>query len=238
MTPHASTTGRNCAESPHDPSARESLRRGGAAGGLAPAWAAHAYAQFGDIKYPPGFAHFDYVNPAAPKGGSIVLVPPTRVSNFDKYNPFTLKGIAPPGLDGLVFESLLTRNFDEPTTAYGLLAEDVEVAADRRSVTFRLRRIARFHNGDPVLAQDVKHSFEMLTSKQAAPQLRSYFSDIERVRTVDDRTVIFEFKRVNAELPLIAGDMPVFSRKWGPASRSTRSSPTSPSAVARTRSAR
>ncbi|NMS37470.1 ABC transporter substrate-binding protein, partial [Vibrio parahaemolyticus] len=106
-------------------------------------------------------------------------------------------------------------NFDEPTTAYGLLAEDVEVAADRRSVTFRLRRIARFHNGDPVLAQDVKHSFEMLTSKQAAPQLRSYFSDIERVRTVDDRTVIFEFKRVNAELPLIAGDMPVFSRKWG-----------------------
>ena len=187
----------------------------GLLGGLVPAWAAHAYAQFGDIKYPPGFAHFDYVNPAAPKGGSIVLVPPTRVSNFDKYNPFTLKGIAPPGLDGLVFESLLTRNFDEPTTAYGLLAEDVEVAADRRSVTFRLRRVARFHNGDPVLAQDVKHSFEMLTSKQAAPQLRSYFSDIERVRTVDDRTVVFEFKRVNAELPLIAGDMPVFSRKWG-----------------------
>ncbi|HWP18889.1 MAG TPA: extracellular solute-binding protein [Burkholderiaceae bacterium] len=183
--------------------------------GLSPAWGAHAYAQFGDIKYPPGFPHFDYVNPDAPKGGAIVLVPPTRISNFDKYNPFTLKGIAPPGLSGLLFESLLTRNFDEPTTAYGLLAEDVDVAPDRRSVTFRLRPNARFHNGDPVRAQDVKHSFDTLTSKHAAPQLRSYFSDIEAVQVIDDRTVRFDFRRVNAELPLIAGDLPVFSRKWG-----------------------
>jgi microcin C transport system substrate-binding protein len=178
-------------------------------------WAAHAYAQFGDIKYPAGFAHFGYVNPQAPKGGEITLVPPTRLSNFDKYNPFTLKGSAPPGLGALVFETLLTGTLDEPTTAYGLLAEDVTVAPDRLSVTFRLHPKARFHNGEPVLAADVKHSFEQLTSKEAAPQYRTYFGDIKGVTVLDARTVRFDFRRVNPELPLIAGSLPVFSRQWG-----------------------
>jgi len=179
------------------------------------AWAAHAYAQFGDIKYPAGFAHFDYVNPQAPKGGEITLVPPTRLSNFDKYNPFTLKGSAPPGLNALVFETLLTGTLDEPTTAYGLLAEDVRVAPDRMSVTFRLRPQARFHNGEPVLAADVKYSFERLVSKEAAPQYRTYFGDIQGVTLLGERTVRFDFRRVNPELPLIAGSLPVFSRRWG-----------------------
>ncbi len=180
-----------------------------------PAWAAHAYAQFGDIKYPPGFAHFDYVNPAAPKGGEITLVPPTRLSNFDKYNPFTLKGSAPPGLGGLVFESLLTGTLDEPTTAYGLLAQDVTLARDRLSAVFTLDPRARFHNGDPVLAADVKHSFDKLTSQEAAPQYRTLFGEIRGVTVLDERRVRFDFRRVNAELPLIAGSLPVFSRKWG-----------------------
>ena len=114
------------------------------------AFAAHAYAQYGDIKYPAGFAHFEYVNPQAPKGGEIALVPPTRLSNFDKYNPFTLKGSAPPALGSLVFETLLTGTLDEPTTAYGLLASDVSVAADKKSVTFTLNPAAKFHNGEPV----------------------------------------------------------------------------------------
>ena len=180
-----------------------------------PAWSAHAYAQFGDIRYPAGFAHFDYVNPAAPKGGEISLVPPTRLSNFDKYNPFTLKGSAPPGLTGLVFETLLTGTFDEPTTAYGLLAEDVTVAPDRLSAVFRLNPSARFTNGDPVLAADVKHSFDRLTSKEAAPQYRTIFGEVQGVAVLGERSVRFDFKRVNAELPLIAGSLPVFSRKWG-----------------------
>lgn len=180
-----------------------------------PSWAAHAYAQFDDIKYPAGFRHFDYVNPDAPKGGEIRLVPPTRLSNFDKYNPFTLKGSAPPGLSNLVFESLLTGTLDEPTTAYGLLAQDVTVASDRLSATFTLHPQARFHNGDPVLAADVKHSFDRLTSKEAAPQYRTIFGDIQRVTVLGERSVRFDFKRVNAELPLIAGSLPVFSRKWG-----------------------
>ena len=97
------------------------------------AWAAHAYSQFGDIKYPAGFKHFEWVNPDAPKGGDIELVPPLRITNFDKYNPFTLKGTSPPGLGALVFESLLTGTMDEPTTAYGLLAEDVD-GCRRRAV--------------------------------------------------------------------------------------------------------
>lgn len=180
-----------------------------------PTWAAHAYAQFGDIRYPAGFSHFDYVNPAAPKGGEITLVPPTRLSNFDKYNPFTLKGSAPPGLNGLVFESLLTGTLDEPTTAYGLLAEDVSVARDRLSATFTLNPRARFQNGEPVLAADVKHSFDRLVSKEAAPQFRTLFGEIKGVIVLGERAVRFDFKRVNAELPLIAGSLPVFSRKWG-----------------------
>ena len=178
-------------------------------------WAAHAYAQFGDIKYPEGFSHFSYVNPTAPKGGEISMVSPSRASSFDKYNPFTLKGNAPPGLGSLMLETLLTGNSDEPTTAYGLLAEDVSVAKDKLSVTFRLNPLAKFHNGDPVLALDVKYSFDRLTSKEAAPQFRTYFSEVASVVVVSDREVRFNFKRANAELPLIVGSMAVFSHKWG-----------------------
>lgn len=178
-------------------------------------WAAHAYAQFGDIKYPEGFSHFSYVNPLAPKGGEIAMVSPSRASSFDKYNPFTLKGTAPPGLGSLMLETLLTGNSDEPTTAYGLLAEDVSVAADKLSVTFRLNPLARFHNGDPVLAMDVKYSFDRITSKEAAPQFRTYFSEVASVVEVSEREIRFNFKRANAELPLIVGSMSVFSHKWG-----------------------
>jgi microcin C transport system substrate-binding protein len=180
-----------------------------------PAWAGHAYAQFGDVKYPAGFAHFDYVNPAAPKGGEITLVPPSRLSNFDKYNPFTLKGSAPPSLVGFVFETLLTGTLDEPTTSYGLLASDVTLAPDRLSAVFTLNPQARFQNGDPVLALDVKNSFDRLTSKEAAPQYRTIFGDISGVNILTERSVKFSFRRVNAELPLIAGSLPVFSHKWG-----------------------
>jgi microcin C transport system substrate-binding protein len=181
----------------------------------APSWAAHAYAQFGDVKYGPDFQNFSYVNPRAPKGGEIRMVPPTRPTNFDKFNPFTLKGTEPYGLTALLFDSLLTGNFDEPTTAYGLLAEDVEVAPDRLSATFRLRREARFHDGKPVLAADVVHSFRTLISKEAAPQFRTIYVEVRNVVAVEDRVVRFEFVSPNPELPLVVGGMPVFSREWG-----------------------
>ena len=178
-------------------------------------WAAHAYAQFGDVRYPAGFSHFSHVNPAAPKGGAIVLVPPTRQSSFDKYNPFTLKGSAPPSMLGMMFDTLLVGNMDEPTTSYGLLALETQVAADRLSVTFQIHPAARFHNGDPVLAADVRHSFERLTSKQAAPQYRTYFGEVKKATVLGERTIRFDFVRPNSELPLIVGSLPVFSHKWG-----------------------
>ncbi len=180
-----------------------------------PVWAAHAYGQFGDVRYPAGFSHFSYVNPQAPKGGAIVLVPPTRQSNFDKYNPFTLKGSAPPSMLALVFDTLMVGNMDEPTTAYGLLASEIQVAPDRLSVLFTLHPQARFHNGDPVLAADVKHSFERLTSPQAAPQYRTYFGEVKSATVVAERQVRFDFVRPNSELPLIVGSLPLFSRQWG-----------------------
>ncbi|HSU21607.1 MAG TPA: extracellular solute-binding protein [Variovorax sp.] len=180
-----------------------------------PAWAAHAYAQFGDIRYAPGFTHFDEANPRAPKGGEIRLVPPTRPTNFDKFNPFTLKGAAPYGIGTLMIESLLTGNSQEPTTAYGLLAEDVAVAPDKRSATFRLNPKARFHDGSPVLAADVVHSYETLVSPAAAPQFRTIYAEVAGVRALDERTVRFDFASANPELPLVVGGMAVFSRAWG-----------------------
>ena len=181
----------------------------------APAWAAPAYSQFGDIKYPPGFTHFDYVNPSAPKGGEIRMVPPTRPSNFDKFNPFTLRGTAPHGLGQLLFDTLLTGNSDEPTTAYGLLALEVRVPPNRLSATFTLHPAARFHDGKPVLAADVVHSFKTLTSKLAAPQYRAIYAEVKDAVALDERTVRFDFASPNTELPLIVGGMPVFSRDWG-----------------------
>ena len=179
------------------------------------AWGAHGYAQFGDMKYPPGFRHFEWVNPDAPKGGEIELVPPLRITNFDKFNPFTLRGTAPPGLTTLMFETLLTGTADEPTTSYGLLAEDVAVAADGLSVTFTLNPKARFHDRTPVTAADVKHSFDTLMSKQAAPSFRVFFSDVKEAVVTGPLTVRFDLRRASSELPLMVGGIPVFSRAWG-----------------------
>ncbi|MBY4870809.1 ABC transporter substrate-binding protein [Burkholderia sp. Bp9017] len=178
------------------------------------AHAAYAIAQYGEPKYPPGFKHFDYVNPDAPKGGTLVLANPNRLTSFDKFNPFTMRGNPAPGID-MLFESLATGSLDEPASAYGLLADDIEIAPDRRSVTFHLNPRARFSNGDPVTADDVKYSFDTLKSKLAAPQFGAYFADIAKAVVVDPATVRFEFRSANRELPLIAGGVPVFSHKWG-----------------------
>lgn len=179
------------------------------------ATAAPGYSVWGEFKYAPGFDHFAYVNPDAPKGGELRLVPGSRVTDFDKFNPFTLRGREPSYESDLLFESLLTAPMDEIGVGYGLLAEDVDVAPDRLSATFRLRTQARFHNGDPVLAQDVKHSFDTLISKYAAPSYAALFVDVAGCDVVDQRTVRFRFRKPDRQLPLVVGGMPVFSRKWG-----------------------
>lgn len=181
----------------------------------APAWAAHGYALWGDLKYPAGFAHFDYVNPDAPKGGELRMVSNLRYSTFDKYNPFTMKGSPPAYLSDLLFETLLTGSMDETASGYGLLAEDVDVAPDRLSATFRLRAEARFHDGSPVEAADVKHTYETLISPQASPGYATSLQEVAGVDVVDKRTVRFRFKLPNRELPLTVGSLPIFSRAWG-----------------------
>ena len=187
----------------------------GCVGGAAPAWAAHAYALWGEPKYPAGFDHFAYVNPAAPKGGELRLVSNLRVSTFDKYNPFTIKGSAPAYLSDMLFDSLLAGSLDETAAGYGLLASDVTVAPDGLSATFRLRAEARFHNGDAVLAADVVHSFDTLMGPHTSPSYKTLLEDVAAAEVVDERTVRYRFRKANRELPLRVGSLPVFSRQWG-----------------------
>jgi microcin C transport system substrate-binding protein len=183
----------------------------------APAWAAHGYALWGELRYPAHFSHFDYVNAQAPKGGELRLVSNQRVSTFDKYNPFTLRGSAPAYLSSLMFDSLLSGALDETGAAYGLLAEDVSLAPDRLSVTFRLRPGARFHDGSPVLAADVKHSFDTLMGPHTSPVYKTILEDVAGLDVIDDRTLRYRFRKANRELPLTVGGLPVFSRAWGDA---------------------
>ena len=182
---------------------------------VSPAWAAHGYALWGDLKYPANFRNFDYVNPDAPKGGELRLVSNLRTSTFDKFNPFTIKGSAPAYLSGLMFDSLLSGAMDETGSAYGLLAGDVEVAPDGLSATFKIRPEARFHNGDPVLAADAKHSYDTLMGKYTSPQYKTVLEDVAGMDVIDERTLKYRFKKPNRELPLTVGGLPVFSRKWG-----------------------
>lgn len=177
-------------------------------------YAAHAFSLYDTPKYPAGFKHFDYVNPDAPRGGELYLANPDRRTSFDKFNPYSMKGVAAAGVSNLMFETLATSSADEMATMYGLLAEDMELAEDRMSMTFRLNPQARFNNGDPVTAADVKHSYDTLLAK-GAPQFKSVFADVKECVVVDERTVRFDFKALNRELPLIVGGVPVFSRKWG-----------------------
>ena len=176
----------------------------------------HALATFGEPRYPRGFPHFDYVNPDAPKGGVLHLSNPDRRTSFDKYNPFTVKGNAPAGVMIFMFETLAVVSGDELSTMYGLLAEEMRVAPDKSSITFRLNAKARFANGDPVTAADVKHSFEMLTSKGADPNTQSRLAGTKLATVVDERTIRFDLKdRSNDAIFNLGTRLPVFSRKWG-----------------------
>lgn len=178
------------------------------------AQAAQGISQYGKPKYAEGFTHFDYVNPHAPRGGTLTLPNPGQRTSFDKFNPFTLRGVTAPGIE-LMFESLAEGSADEVSSIYGLLAEDIAVAQDHKSVTFRIRPEAKFSDGSPVLAADVKHSFDVLMSGKAHPRYRTTFADIKEAVVLSDRAVRFDFKNNNTELPILAGTLPIFSRNWG-----------------------
>lgn len=179
-----------------------------------PLYAGHGFSLGDTLAYPPNFTHFGYVNPDAPKGGAFVL--PVS-GGFDTLNPFLLKGEAAAGIAMLTVDSLMAKGQDEPFAVYGLLAESAELSADKLSVTYKLNPKARFYNGDPVLAKDVKASFELLTRDKAAqPAYRFYWADVAAVDELDNRTVRFRFKQRNTELHMTLGELPVFSHKSYP----------------------
>ena len=170
----------------------------------------HGLAMNGQPKYGPGFTHFDYANPDAPKGGTVRLA---ATGTFDSFNPFIVKGNSADGL-GLLFDTLTEQSLDEPFTEYGLLAERIELAPDRSSLTFRLRKEARFHDGSPVTAADVVFTFRTLVEK-GNPHYAQYYADVERVETAGPLTVTFFFKPgASQELPLILGQLPVLPEKF------------------------
>jgi microcin C transport system substrate-binding protein len=174
-------------------------------------WAAHGISIDGKLKYPDAFKRFDYVSDKARKGGTLVL---HDLGSFDKMNPYTLKGAAPAGLDNLVFETLAVSSLDEPFAAYGLIAKDIELAADRLSVTYTLDPAARFSDGSPVTPEDVEFSLNTLKSDKAHPFYQAYLQDIKGADILDDRRIRFNFARVNRELHMIASQLPVFSKKF------------------------
>jgi microcin C transport system substrate-binding protein len=167
-----------------------------------------AMSMYGDLKYGPGFKHFQYVNPEAPKGGDVKLA---AFGTFDTLNPFTLKGIPAAGL-GELFDSLMVSSSDEAFSQYGLVAETIEAPADRSWVAFTLRPEARFHDGTPMTTDDVIWTFETLRTK-GQPFFRSYYANVAKVEKLGERKVKFTFTPGdNRELPLILGQLPVLSR--------------------------
>ena len=175
------------------------------------AFGAHGVSLDGTLKYEEGFAQFDYTSPNAVQGGRLVL---HNIGSFDKMNPFTLKGSAPYGLDALVFEPLAVASFDEPFSQYGLLAEDIEVAADKKSVTFTLNGLAKFSDGTPVTVEDVAYSLNVMKSNQVHPQFNYYYDDIEGVELLGERKIRFNFKQPNRELHMIASQLNILPKKY------------------------
>jgi microcin C transport system substrate-binding protein len=170
----------------------------------------HGIAMHGDPKYGPEFQHFDYVNPDAPKGGTVRL---SAIGTYDTLNPYTLRGVSAAGLSYL-FEALLVGSQDEAFSEYGLIAESVEMPEDRSWVAFTLRPEARFHDGKPITAEDVIWSFETLRTK-GDPFYRAYYANVAKAEVVGERKVKFTFEPGdNRELPLIIGQLPVLAKHY------------------------
>ncbi|MBZ0129533.1 MAG: extracellular solute-binding protein [Rhodobacteraceae bacterium] len=177
------------------------------AGGAA-AQPRHAIAMYGDPALPPDFVSLPYANPDAPKGGRIVF---GERGGFDAFNPYILKGRAPWGVRAHVYETLLGRNWGEPFTLYGLLAESVEVGANREWVEFTLRPEARFSDGSPVTVEDVLWSFDILAT-EGVPRYANAWDKVARAEQTGPRSVRFTFSEVDRELPLILGLRPVLRK--------------------------
>ncbi len=178
----------------------------------------HGISAFGDLKYPPDFPHFDYVNPSAPKGGLFSQIGPSRQFNqgfltFNSLNSYILRGDAAQGME-LTFSSLMTRAGDEPDAMYGLAARAVRISSDGLTYRFLLRPGARFHDGTPLTAHDVAFSLTTLKSR-GHPIITQLLRDLAGAEAEDDATAVLRFVPGRArDVPLFAAGLPVFSRAY------------------------
>ena len=156
----------------------------------------------GNVKYK-NLTHFDYVNPNAPKGGTLKA---SAIGTFDSLNNFSLKGTKAEGLE-LLYDTLTVQSKDEPFSEYGLIASDIEICTKKDCVIFTINKSARFHDGVPVTPKDVKFSFEVLM-KYGNPLIKQYYADVSGVKIISDDKIKFSFKNgENRELPLILGQL-------------------------------
>ena len=162
-------------------------------------------------KYSNNFKNFEYVNPDIAKGGLIKL---SAFGSFESLNPFLLKSLSAAGLNDLVFETLMERSLDEPSSSYAHIASSYEIADDKLSVIYYIDDKAKFSNGERIKAVDVKFSFDTLMSNDAHPQYRLYWADVNSAEVLNDYSVRFVFKKINPELHMMLGDLPIFSSEW------------------------
>ncbi|WP_448632742.1 MULTISPECIES: extracellular solute-binding protein [Pseudomonas fluorescens group] len=174
----------------------------------------HALTVYGEpAKYSEGFGHFAYANPQAPKGGTLRRSA-VEIGQFDHVLPYIDKGIGVSQIDGLLYSPLAQRSLDEPYTVYGLVAEKMERSDDGLFLRFYLNPKARFADGKPITAQDVRYSFELLMS-QGSLRYRTQFAAVKDVVIEDERTVRFDFKNNESRtLPLDIATLPVLPEHW------------------------
>ena len=170
----------------------------------------------GESKYGSDFKHYDYVNPSAPKGGTINSI---STGTFDSFNPYIVRGAAAAGLavqgfgGGLLYDTLMEQATDEPSTSHPLIAEAFKYPDDYSSAVYRLDPRARWHDGKPITAEDVVWSFNVL--KANSPAYNRYFANVTEAVAISDREVEFRFnQKGNRELPHVIGDLAILPKHW------------------------
>jgi len=164
----------------------------------------------GDLKYSSDFVQFEYVSDKSQKGGRLTV---HDIGSFDKVNPFTLKGSVPYGLEELIYEALGVSSLDEPFSVYGLIAKDIAVASDHKSVVFTLNENAKFSDGSPIEVKDVAYTIDTLTSDLVHPFYNSYYKNIEGYDKLGKYIIRVNFKKANREMHLIVAQMKIMPQK-------------------------
>jgi microcin C transport system substrate-binding protein len=174
-----------------------------------------ALSKGGTPKYAADYKNFDYVNPNAPKGGTLKL---SSLGSFDSLNPFIIKGTPAAGLlylgQSFLYDSLMEQSYDEPFSMYCLLCSTVELAPDKTWMAFNLRPEAKWQDGQPITADDVVWSFHTFMNK-GAPFFKAYYGDVTDVKAESPSRVKFTFKNgENSELPLIVGQITILPKHF------------------------